>query len=416
MAKRSFDDFSVAAAPDVGYRAILDLANDLLKGAQALKDDLELLGKHQKEPETKHIASTLKLHNVQIQPVVQSLSAAENVISSQQIHGEESHKAQKTHHDTTPSDSRSRSLLIPQPSALTNWEPKDIPADGILPPLPQISDPILEKAARTHKARTIANELDYERLEWIGDAYLYLISTSFIYQTFPNLAPGQSSQLRERLVKNDTLADLTVKYAINEHAQFPREFDIHSKHTSGTVASKQSRKKVLGDLFEAYIGASILSSPTGLSQTTAFLKPLMATILKHEILSEHRRNPAPNPYANTHISPHPLPPQAPNPNLTPKVQLSQTIGTKGVKIEYRDEGQPKKDKNTGLPLFTIKAFYTGLGERDLVLGWGSALGKKEAGAKAATMALENKKLMKHLQKLKDDMEEALKRAGTLSHE
>ncbi|KAI0161250.1 ribonuclease III [Xylariaceae sp. FL1272] len=413
MAKRSFGDFSVAAEPDVSYHAVLGLANDLLKAAQALKDDLERLGKHQDEPETKHIASALMLHNVQMQPVVQSLSSAEIIISSQRAQGDESHKAQKTHHDTTPSDGRPHSLLMPQPCALTKWEPKDIPSDGSLPPIPKITDPILEKAARTHKAVTIGNELDYERLEWIGDAYLYLISTSFIYQTFPNLAPGQSSQLRERLVKNDTLADLSIKYAINEHAQFPREFDVHGKHTNGgvTIASKNSRKKVLGDLFEAYIGALILSSPSGLTQTTAFLKPLMATLLKREILAEHKRKPPPNPpssSSHTHS-------QGPNPNLEPKVQLTQTIGAKGVTIEYRDEPSNKKDKNTGFPLFTVKVFYTGLGETNLLLGWGSALSKKDAGRRAALVALSNQQLMKRLKKLKENMDEAQKRAGTLDY-
>lgn len=48
-------------------------------------------------------------------------------------------------------------------------------------------------------------------------------------------------------------------------------------------------------------------------------------------------------------------------------------------------------------------YYNGLGETNLSLGYGSGLSLKEAGSNAALKALENKKLIRKLQKLKEDM-------------
>ena len=56
-------------------------------------------------------------------------------------------------------------------------------------------------------------------------------------------------------------------------------------------------------------------------------------------------------------------------------------------------------------MFTVGCFLTGWGETDKQIGFGSALGKKEAGAKAAQLALDNRKLLKvYIDKKKEYME------------
>ena len=80
--------------------------------------------------------------------------------------------------------------------------------------------------------------------------------------------------------------------------------------------------------------------------------------------------------------------------LSPKEQLQKLLGSKGVHITYRDAAPEKKDPKNKLALFTVGVYLTGWGEKDKMLGSGKANGKKDAGTKAAEMALANKKMMK----------------------
>ncbi|KAI8944306.1 ribonuclease III domain-containing protein [Xylaria longipes] len=397
MSKRSYQDFSTIAS-NSRYISVLEHADNLLKAAQSLKQDLERLGNHNASPSHEKILLILKQHNAHILPAAQALSQDETAGLSEVP--DSSHKSQKVDQHQEPSNGRPQSgLSIPHPVLLTKWTPQDVPNGDMLPPLPPVLDPILEKAARTHSgiARGLG-EMDYERLEWIGDAYLYLISSAFIYQTFPNLAAGRCSQLRERLVKNETLSDFTLRYNLDKRARLPTEFQPGGRQSqtgNGTSASKKERKKILGDLLEAYAAAAILGDADGLSRVIVWLKLIWGTTLKQEINNEHK--------SSTQAIPN---------NLSPKIALIQAIGTKGVTISYQSTGNPKTDKNSGLPWFTVGAYYDGLGETNLNLGYGSGLSIKEAGSNAALKALENKKLIKRLRKLKEDVNAMLiKSAG-----
>ncbi|KAI0457184.1 ribonuclease III domain-containing protein [Xylaria acuta] len=388
MSKRSFQDFSTIAS-NSRYISVLEHADNLLKAAQSLKQDLEQLGSHRDSPSHEKILLSLKRHNAQILPAVQALSQDET--AGLGAAPESSHKIQKVDQHQEPPNGRPQSgLSIPHPALLTKWTPQDVPVGDVLPPLPPVLDPILEKAARTHSGvARVPGEMDYERLEWIGDAYLYLASSAFIYQTFPSLPAGRCSQLRERLVKNETLSSFTLRYDLDKRARLPTEFQPGGRQSqtgNGTSASKKERKKILGDLLEAYAAAAILGDADGLSRVIAWLKLIWGTTLKQEIINEHKSSA--QPILN---------------NSSPKTALSQAIGAKGATISYQSTGKPKTDKNTGLPWFTVGAYYDGLGETNLSLGYGSGLSIKEAGSNAALKALENKKLIKRLTKLKEDV-------------
>ncbi|RYP52037.1 hypothetical protein DL768_002720 [Monosporascus sp. mg162] len=353
MSKRSFTEFSAQDSESVSQ--ILEHAGELLRATQALKYDLEAFRTNPGQGGS--VLSVLKRHNQRIQATTRLLGQVE-----------------------------------------------DIPPGG-LPPLPPVLDPVLEQAALTHAGKVARpTDMSYERLEWIGDAYLYLISSAFIFQTFPNLATGRSAQLREKLVKNETLSTYTTEYGLNMRARFPAEFDLEGR-VGGSQASREKRKKALGDIFEAYVAAAILGDPDGLPRVVTWLKALWAGSLSKEIRNEYKSQATGVPHAVENGDST----DAGNAkqDLNPKVVLAKAIGAKGVKIVYENLGEPKKAKDSGLPMYTVGVFLNGWGETHLRLGYGNGLSKKEAGAKAAQRALDNKKLIKKFETRRREFQAAL---------
>ncbi|KAI1461041.1 ribonuclease III [Annulohypoxylon moriforme] len=409
MSKRSYTDFALKDATSVSQ--ILEHAEDLLRAAKALKKELDTV---RDAPEINdQIISVLQRHNKKILPAAQLLTEDETSTINQPK--PESHKIQKLDGVRNDHGNAHTALIVPPPVSLTRWTIDDIPSSG-LPGLPPILDPTLEQAALTHSGMTTKpTDMSYERLEWIGDAYLYLMSTSFIYQTFPNLNPGRCSQLRERLIKNGTLSNYTLQYGINKRTKFPAEFDLHGR-IGGSQASQNAKRKVLGDVFESYVAAAILGDSEGLSRVSLWIKSLWSTTIAQEIREECK---AQSRLTHDNLkSENNSDSQKPaRQDLNPKVKLSQVIGAKGVKISYNDVGEPKTDKVSGkLPWYTVGVFFDGFGEKSLQLGIGGALSKKEAGANAARAALENKNLINRLKKKKEESLKSAKEAESTQQE
>ncbi|KAH0431331.1 RNase3 domain-containing protein [Colletotrichum camelliae] len=279
---------------------------------------------------------------------------------------------------------------IPSLSAIRPWTASDIPAT--LPPLPKINNPVLEVAAFTHQGKVKnKGDLSYDRLEWLGDAYVELLSTCLIFQTFGGLPTGKCSQIREVLIKNANLGDYSTQYKLFERAILPAELDPNSK--IAVKASPQEVKKVRGDLFEAYVAAVILSDADGLRRAGEWLRSLWSMTIKDKIQSADK---TPDIHVVKELGSSAAPQES---RLPPKVELSNVVGAKGINIRYEDlPSANKKDKlNKKLALFTVGVYLDGWGERNKLLGVGSDLNKKEAGQKAAAAALSNKKLMKTYQ-------------------
>lgn len=164
------------------------------------------------------------------------------------------------------------------PVSITPWKSSEIL--NHLPPLPAVLDKTLEEAAFTHTSAGGGKitDITYERLEWVGDTYMELVATLLISQTFPHHNPGKSSQLRERCVKNVTLSEFSYAYGFDKRAKFDKEFVT------------KDMTKIMGDIFEAYVAAIILSDPLdGLPRAAAWLKGLWGRTLEKEIRAEEAR-------------------------------------------------------------------------------------------------------------------------------
>jgi ribonuclease-3 len=335
-----------------------------------------------------------------------------------------------------PSESTSTALSSHKSSIsdlstiLTPWTAASIPQAGSVPPLPNIQDAEMRRAAFIHHGvSTHADPASYERLEWFGDAYIYLLSTHFIYHTFPHLTPGKMAQLRERCVKNETLAGYSHVYHFGKQANLPPELN----QLIGSSKKAQTLEKVYGDIFEAYVGAVILSNlQNGVAEVAEWLKVLWAGTLAHDIKAQDRRN-ATTPssmLSTTSITSSSGTPSKPL-SSNPKDALVQAIGSKGIAIYYEEYAEPVKDRDNGLPRYrmavyvdiddsiisgqswdgTKNGYTTKVVKRRLETG--SGLSKKDASFNAAEKVLANKRLVRDFGKRKEKVMEAIEKEKAL---
>ncbi len=110
----------------------------------------------------------------------------------------------------------------------------------------KFSDLGLLELALTHRS---AGKKNNERLEFFGDAVLGYIISEKLCKMYPDVKEGDLSRLRSSLVRKETLADLAREYGFSEVLRVG----------SGELKSGgANRDSVLGDAFEAVIGALMI--------------------------------------------------------------------------------------------------------------------------------------------------------------
>ncbi|KAF2653714.1 ribonuclease III [Lophiostoma macrostomum CBS 122681] len=227
-----------------------------------------------------------------------------------------------------------------------------------LPPLPAIA-PHLEEAVFTHVSSQKQlvrgyndGQVNYERLEFLGDANIELIATRPIYSHFPNLQASHMSELRELLVNNETLAGFSKAYNL----------PARLKHEQSMKDGK-GWTKIMADLFEAYTAAVVLSDPeNGFTTAETWLLELWSPVLLN-----YRAPIVQNPRARDDVN--------------------KLIMAPGIKVEYRMERD--MEMIAGKQKFFMGLYLTGWGFDDEWLGSGEAKSKAEACVHAATDALQN---------------------------
>ncbi|OAQ96816.1 hypothetical protein LLEC1_01102 [Akanthomyces lecanii] len=273
-------------------------------------------------------------------------------------------------------------LQIPSMDYATPWRSSELSRQ--LPPLPTVKDRKLEELAFTHPGFIPGSSPDkqYERLEWLGDAYLELIATALIDKTFLQLPSGRCSQIRERLIRNTTLAAYFREYGLESRARLPRDVRTQ-KHPGRGSSSDKDWLKTQSDMFEAYVAAIILSDPIhGIGIVMRWLKALWGRDIIEDV---QRAEQGEAPLVRR---------EGAGRRITPKEELSSKVVVKGITLRYERMESNKRDRHLGQELFTVGVYMDGWGETGKLLGVGSALGIREAGQKAAAGILENKKLMK----------------------
>jgi ribonuclease-3 len=278
---------------------------------------------------------------------------------------------EKLRHTNNPSSHKSSTMTRQAPVRHhSDYDPSGI---NELPTrvLPSIKDQKLRTAVFTHPALNNNNNTTYDRLEILGDAYIELIATKIVWERFPSLPSGRISQIREILVKNETLSGFAEIFGFDREVAVPSNYNNPSKRWT----------KTKGDVFEAYVAAVILSDPDhGYQIAENWLASLWMPILKN------------------------LGPQ--KGGLRSKVALAKKIMGKNIKLEYLED-RPSVQLKGGTQNFFIGLYLTGWGWEKRHLSSGQGLSKAAAGDEAAENALLNISLISEIVSAKESQESKL---------
>ena len=123
------------------------------------------------------------------------------------------------------------------------------------------SDKTLLKTAFAHRSfinesRGIVPEHN-ERLEFLGDAVLELVTSDFLYKKYPKKPEGELTALRAALVNTKSISDAAQKLGMND-------FLLLSKGEAKDEG--RARNFILADTFEAFIGAVYLDRGYSVAQ------------------------------------------------------------------------------------------------------------------------------------------------------
>jgi ribonuclease III len=107
-----------------------------------------------------------------------------------------------------------------------------------------------------------------ERLEFLGDAVLALVSADLVYTERPADSEGILTQLRVALVRASTLADFARQLALGAY--------LRLGHSEATLGGRD-RESVIASAFEAVVGAIYLDG--GIDAARTFLDPFLREAL-----------------------------------------------------------------------------------------------------------------------------------------
>jgi len=148
----------------------------------------------------------------------------------------------------------------------------------------KFNDLNLLKEALTH--RSYLNEVkekisSNERLEFLGDAVLSFIISSWLFKKFPEYPEGKLTNLRSNLVKTSSLAKIAQKLKIGDYLLLSKG----EKESQG-----QKNPTLLANTMEAIIGAIFLDQ--GTETVKNFIKthfnPLLEEIIKTGRLKDYK--------------------------------------------------------------------------------------------------------------------------------
>lgn len=204
-------------------------------------------------------------------------------------------------------------------------------------------DKNLVRQALTHSSyaneRKINKIKDYERVEFLGDAVLELVTSEFLYGKHEQMPEGVLSRTRAAMVCEPSLAACARELGLEHYILLGKGEEM----TGG-----RSRDSIVSDVMEALIGAIYLDG--GLERAKAFIHRFVLEDVEHKELF-----------------------------YDAKSVLQEEVQKDGGDVRYvlTGESGPEHDKT-----FTVEVYQS-----DKLLGRGSGHNKKKAEQQAAYEAL-----------------------------
>lgn len=135
----------------------------------------------------------------------------------------------------------------------------------------------LLKQAITHSSfaneQKINRKQDYERLEFLGDAVLEMITSAFLFEQYPNLKEGEMTRKRATIVCGASLAFCAKDMDLGE-------FILLGKGEEATGG--REKENITSDVVEAIIGAIFLDG--GYESARDFIHRVVLSDLEHKQL------------------------------------------------------------------------------------------------------------------------------------
>lgn len=211
--------------------------------------------------------------------------------------------------------------------------------------------PELLERALTHRSHAHERDLEghYERLEFLGDAVLGLVTAGELYRRFPELPEGELSKLKSHLVSQPVLARRARALELGGELRL----GVGEERSGG-----RGKASLLADAYEAILGAVYLDG--GLEAASELILPLLEQGLeRHEGI--------------------------PTGPTDPKTRLQEAVQARGWPLpQYRVVETHGPDH--------AKRFVVHCRVRDAVAGSGEGRSKKVAQQEAAAAALQELEL------------------------
>lgn len=135
----------------------------------------------------------------------------------------------------------------------------------------------LLKQALTHSSFSNEQKINkfenYERLEFLGDAVLELLSSQFFFENYPEMSEGEMTRLRSSMVCEPALAFCARDISLGQYILLGKGEEA----TGG-----RQRDSITSDVMEAVIGAIYLDG--GFEQADRFVKKYILSDLENKQL------------------------------------------------------------------------------------------------------------------------------------
>lgn len=169
--------------------------------------------------------------------------------------------------EPAPDDSNEDAAISPMLSADPSFDPTEI-EDALDYGFDR---PELLRMALTH--RSYSNERgeseNYERLEFLGDSVLGLVTSHWLYELFPESPEGELAKLKGFLVSAPVLSHLAQETGIGAVLRL----GVGERRSGG-----HAKKSILADAMEAVFGAIYLDG--GLEAAREVIRPILERALE----------------------------------------------------------------------------------------------------------------------------------------